>query len=670
MTVVEGTEYVYHVQAIGSESLLSNAASSTTPLNAPAGLTASTVSSSRIDLQWTDVSANESQFLVERSNADGTSFVEIGIVPANVNTYTDTAGLIDGTQYVYRVRAVNSISASGYSSPASAITKLNAATNLTATGLATGIQLTWTDNSQSENGYRVARSINGGEFMQVAKLGANITTYIHTTGLTEGATYTYRVQALGDLVNALNSNQVTVYYLRAPSNLQATVDTATRLKITWTDNSAAETGFKIERSTDGTTFSQIATATSTARTYADASVTAGIQYWYRVRAYTALGNSGYSEAATSVLSTPSAPSSLSVSPVSATSARLDWTETSINEAGFKIERSTDGTSFTQIATVGVNVTTYTATGLTAGATYFFRVRAHNPVGNSGYSNVATLGSALPTVSISATDATAAEPGTNTGTFTITRTGNTSDALTVTYIVGGTAANGTDYAALSGTAIIPAGSAFTTVTVTPQDDADVEGSENVTITLSPSGTYTIAGTSEASVAIADNDAPPAGPLVATGSVWKYLDDGSNQGTAWRGSTFNDSAWQSGQAQFGFGDNDEHTLLTKGKVTYYFRLTFTVADASSYNSLMLRLLRDDGAVVYLNGTEITRSNMPTGTITHQTLASSTVGGAAEDTFFESSVNPALLVDGVNVLAVEVHQDRAASSDMSFDLELIGS
>jgi hypothetical protein len=80
-----------------------------------------------------------------------------------------------------------------------------------------------------------------------------------------------------------------------------------------------------------------------------------------------------------------------------------------------------------------------------------------------------------------------------------------------------------------------------------------------------------------------------------------------------------------------------------------------------------MRDDGAVVYLNGTEIVRSNMPTGTIGYLDYAASTVDGGEESIFFESAISPSLLVPGTNVLAVEIHQRTGSSSDIVFDFEL---
>lgn len=142
------------------------------------------------------------------------------------------------------------------------------------------------------------------------------------------------------------------------------------------------------------------------------------------------------------------------------------------------------------------------------------------------------------VGIVATDASAAEPGTDTGLFTLTRTGGTlSSPLAVNYTIGGSATNGGDYTGLSGTATFAANSATATILVTPIDDANVEGSENVILTLQPSGTnvYTLDSTkTSATVDIADNDSPTAVQMSLVPIADAYVRDGSssksNFGTA--------------------------------------------------------------------------------------------------------------------------------------------
>lgn len=180
-----------------------------------------------------------------------------------------------------------------------------------------------------------------------------------------------------------------------------------------------------------------------------------------------------------------------------------------------------------------------------------------------------------------------------------------------------------------------------------------------------------------VLCAPNRAPHAQTpvLVAANATWKYLDNGSNQGTAWRAIGFNDSTWASGPAQLGYGDGDEATAVSYGPngsakyITTYFRHVFSVASPSSYQSLTLRVVRDDGAIVYLNGVEVFRSNMPAGAVTSSTLASTAIGGADESAWQQTTISPSLLVSGNNVVAVEMHQSGGTSSDLSFALELVG-
>jgi hypothetical protein len=161
------------------------------------------------------------------------------------------------------------------------------------------------------------------------------------------------------------------------------------------------------------------------------------------------------------------------------------------------------------------------------------------------------------------------------------------------------------------------------------------------------------------------------LIGLGSAWKYLDNGTNQGTAWRAASFSDTSWASGNAELGYGD-DQATVLSYGPsssnkyITTYFRKSFTVTNAASFTALTLRIERDDGAVVYLNGTEVARVGMPSGTISYTTLATA---AAAEDVFDTVSIPVSQLVEGTNVIAVELHQSAASSSDISFDLDLVG-
>ncbi|MFN0127611.1 MAG: hypothetical protein ACKV19_13100 [Verrucomicrobiales bacterium] len=162
------------------------------------------------------------------------------------------------------------------------------------------------------------------------------------------------------------------------------------------------------------------------------------------------------------------------------------------------------------------------------------------------------------------------------------------------------------------------------------------------------------------------------LLKRGSVWKYFDEGRLPDEAWRQPDFDDSLWFSGAASLGYGDTPTTTVSfgpdpTNRFITTYFRTRFEVPDPEKIQSLALPLQRDDGAVVYLNGIEIARDNLPAGEISYQTLASETVSDLDEKRYFDHTATTSALRPGTNVLAVEIHQKDARSSDLAFDLEV---
>lgn len=163
------------------------------------------------------------------------------------------------------------------------------------------------------------------------------------------------------------------------------------------------------------------------------------------------------------------------------------------------------------------------------------------------------------------------------------------------------------------------------------------------------------------------------LVPRGAAWSYFNNGVSPEATWNSAAFDDSSWSNGVAQLGHGDGDEATdisltnALGVTNLTFYFRHVFTAPEPAGISNLVVRVLRDDGAIVYLNGTEVFRNNMPTGAVTYTTTASTTIAGN-DEIFHGAQVSPGLLVAGTNVLAVEIHQGNLSSSDVSFDLELL--
>lgn len=156
-----------------------------------------------------------------------------------------------------------------------------------------------------------------------------------------------------------------------------------------------------------------------------------------------------------------------------------------------------------------------------------------------------------------------------------------------------------------------------------------------------------------------------------SVWSAFDQGQDLGTAWKNPGYSVANWVHGAGVLGYSDPVTTTLWfgdnSSDKFpTTYFRKEFSVSDLSKLtDSLELNMRVDDGAVVYINGTEVLRVNMPAGVITYATYSSASP--VSETTYYSYKVSKSVFVSGNNVIAVEVHQDSPSSSDVTFDLEL---
>ncbi|GIW53280.1 MAG: hypothetical protein KatS3mg081_2635 [Gemmatimonadales bacterium] len=265
------------------------------PPAAPTNLMATAVSSSRIDLSWTDSANNEDGFRIERCVGSGcSSFTQIDTVGANVTAYQNT-GLMAATSYSYRVRAYNAGGNSGYSNTATATTLPNAPaapSNLVATAVsATQIDLSWTDNANNEDGFKIERCVGSGcsSFRQIATVEANITTY-HDTGLSPYTAYTYRVLAYNSGGNSEYSNLDTATTYSEPplppSEVTVTEVTSFQVTISWKDNSADEDSFQIERcqGLSCTDFVRVNAVGSNVVTYTDTNLVPETTYSYRLRA--------------------------------------------------------------------------------------------------------------------------------------------------------------------------------------------------------------------------------------------------------------------------------------------------------------------------------------------------------------------------------------------------
>ncbi len=319
------------------------------------------------------------------------------------SSYADTVAPTSAT-YWYRVRAYNVIGDSPDSypivvsiAPPAAPYYLNAYLPTTNAEVA----LYWYYTTGTEAGYKIERAAddngNPGTWAEIATTVGQYSTSYSDTTVETNTTYWYRVRAYNAVGDSPPSYAVSIGPPPAPSNLTAAIAATNQVNLSWSESYANVAGFKIERAPDDNgnpgTWAEIATTVGQYSTsYSDTTVETNTTYWYRVRAYNVLGDSPYSNEASVSLAPPSAaPSNLTATPASSSQINLSWTDNSNNETSFKIERSTDGTNFTQIAQVLANTTNYRNTGLLPDTTYYYRVRASNPVDDSAFSDVASAG---------------------------------------------------------------------------------------------------------------------------------------------------------------------------------------------------------------------------------------------------------------------------------------
>ena len=364
-------------------------------VNPPASVTATAFSYNQINLAWQDNSSNETGFEVYRSSTgpNGT-FVLIATTGSRATSYGD-GGLSGSTQYCYNIRAFRTTGRkntySDFSSVACATTPRSpvpaAASSLNAVPVSGyAINVTWTDNSTDETGFRVERAASAaGPWTIAANLGPNATAlFDYQYGVIEQQRC-YRIFAVNSYGDADPSNIDCTAIPATPTNLAANVANGA-VDLTWTDNSSVEDGVEVQRAAEGEAWTVIATLPTNATTYHDASLSPDVTYTYFVRAKRDGGTSGASNTVQAVIVTapPAAPGPVDALPYGSTAAAVYWSANSSNEAGYRIERSTDdGAIWSDAGSAGRGETSFfDFGGLVSEQAVCYRVVAFNQIGES------------------------------------------------------------------------------------------------------------------------------------------------------------------------------------------------------------------------------------------------------------------------------------------------
>jgi len=268
-----------------------------------------------------------------------------------------------------------------------------APSNLAVTPLADGsLKAAWLDNSANESGFLLERAASGvGTWEVIATLGPDATEY-SDTAVERNAAYTYRVRA----TNAGGDSGATPVAtgLTFPATPQWPAVTAppapegtSHLRLTWSSGSSRPSASKIERSTVGGSFIQVAVIGVGVTEYTDTGLAAETTYLYRIRATNESGDSPYSEIVSGTTRLP-APSGLAVALVRSTLVSLVWADSSSSESGFRIERrgAGSGSAYAPIGMVAAGVTTFNDTSVAPCTAYLYRVWAYSAAGDSASSN--------------------------------------------------------------------------------------------------------------------------------------------------------------------------------------------------------------------------------------------------------------------------------------------
>jgi hypothetical protein len=429
--LANGQEYRFRVVArneVGdSEASESVSATPRTVPGAPTALAVAVapvtgVGSGQVRLTWAAPSSTGGApltgWIVQRST-NGVAWTTVtAALPSSARSYT-AIGLANGTRYYFRVIASNAAGNGAASSSISTVPRWTPSAVAVATpavaptsGVGSGqVRLSWTvptDTGGSPiTGFVVQRSTNQTTWTTAASVTASMRTYT-ATGLTNGTRYYFRVIGRNAVGNGPASATVSAIPRWTPSSPRS-VTTAVaptagigtgQVRVSWAAPSStggsAITGYVVQRSSNGRTWSTAATVAASARSYTASGLTNGTRYYFRVVARNAVGN-GPASATVSAIPRwrPSAPRSGTATP-GHRQVRVSWAAPSSTGGsaitGYIVQRSTNGTTWTNLTTVSATARSYNATGLTNGTRYYFRVIATNAVGNSPAS---TAASAIP-----------------------------------------------------------------------------------------------------------------------------------------------------------------------------------------------------------------------------------------------------------------------------------
>ncbi|MBI5141144.1 MAG: DUF2341 domain-containing protein [Nitrospirae bacterium] len=387
---------------------LTNAQAALSDMQVQLSLDTTSHKTDRVTVSWTDTSATETGFIIERCAGASCDFSSLVTYTAasNATSYTDTA-VTAGETYCYRVKAERSgfWTSAATSAACATIALPSAPTALAAAASGENrVNLSWTDNTQNETRFIIERCEGTGcsNFTDIGSAGHNTATF-NDTSVCNTTAYSYRVKAArsGAWTTAESASaSATTATPGVPSAFTASAVSEVRIDLAWLDNSISETGFMIERCKNAgcSDFAPVATTAGNATAYSDTGLDVGTTYNYRVKAASTTAcpwETAWSATASATTLQPAPPSGLAAPVSGTTTVNLSWNDNTDTESGFTVERCSgagcDFTSGVTTFTTAANVKTYQDNGVCASTPYSYRVRAYKtdgPVWTSAWSNIA------------------------------------------------------------------------------------------------------------------------------------------------------------------------------------------------------------------------------------------------------------------------------------------
>ena len=389
-----GIDYLYRVAAYSNNNTSGWIVSSSinTSFPPPTNLTVIAINDTLVELNWTDNCSYEVGYYVERDS--GLGFVPLVDLDENTSTYTDSSMILN-LDYSYRVAAYTSINTSNWAVSNSINTSFPAPSNLTAIVISdTSTRLSWADNCNFEDGFRIERSTGTG-FAQLAELASNVTTYVDN-GLAYQTDYSYRIAGFtSNNISSWNSSTVVNIEFTAPSNLVATILNDSQIRLNWNDNSDNETGYRIERDS-GTGYEFVTEVAANEIEYIDSGLQYNTSYSYRIAGFASNNITDWVNSSSVSIGFPG-PTNLIAFASGDSLIQINWNDNSENENGYRIERNS-GIGFEQIAEVVANVIEYIDTDMVYETDYTYRVAGYsdNNISNWITSAIVTIIFPAPT----------------------------------------------------------------------------------------------------------------------------------------------------------------------------------------------------------------------------------------------------------------------------------